>query len=240
MESGNPVNYVPYLSAGFYQPSYNTIVAQTGCATSIDTLSCLRRVPFAKLNAVLNQTAFTLLTPFEPAIDGDFIRSFTSLQLASGAFVHVPIIDGANSDEGTAFTVQGINTTAQFRAYLTGGADPSTIAALPGFFADEILEAYPNIPDEGIPGAGELGNETLSGAYGTQYRRTAAYAGDEVFIANRRLTCQTWAGAGVPAYCYRFNAIPAGILPEIGGECSGASLRPSVFCNACARLTRRK
>jgi len=34
--------------------------------------------------------------------------------------------------------------------------------------------------------------------------------GDSVFIANRRLTCQTWAAAGVPAYCYRFNARAAG------------------------------
>jgi acetylcholinesterase len=211
MESGNPVNYVPYRDAGFYQPSYSAIVNATGCNTEIDTLDCLRRVPYAKLNAVLNQTAFTAITPFEPVIDGDFIQKFTSLQLASGDFVHVPIIDGANSDEGTAFGPVGINTTTQFQAYLTGGANPATIAALPDFFAQEILAAYPDVPSEGIPGAAELGNETLPGPYGAQYRRTAAYAGDEVFIANRRLTCQTWAGAGVPAYCYRFNAIPAGV-----------------------------
>lgn len=47
--------------------------------------------------------------------------------------------------------------------------------------------------------------------FGLEYRRTSAYAGDAVFIANRRLTCQTWAANGVPAYCYRFNTIPAGV-----------------------------
>jgi hypothetical protein len=39
--------------------------------------------------------------------------------------------------------------------------------------------------------------------------------GDAVFIANRRLTCATWAAAGVPAYCYRFNAITADVSSTI-------------------------
>jgi acetylcholinesterase len=217
MESGNPVNYAPYQDAGFYQPSYSAIVNQTGCNTSIDTLDCLRSVPYAKLNAVLNQTAFTTIRPFNPIIDGDFIQKFTSLQLADGDFVHVPIIDGANTDEGTAFGPAGINTTAQFHFYLTGGANPATIAVLPSFFANEILTAYPDNSTDWIPSVAEIGNGSFAGGpLGTQYRRTAAYAGDEVFIANRRLTCQTWAGANIPAYCYRFNAIPAGIPAEVG------------------------
>lgn len=217
MESGNPVNYVPYRDAGFYQPLYNLVINQTGCTTDIDTLDCLRRVPYAKLNAVLNQTAFTGIQQWNPIIDGDFIQKFTSLQLASGDFVHVPIIDGANTDEGTAFGPVGINTTDQFRAYLVGGpATGVAINPLPDFFAEEILQAYPDIPAEGIPAAAEVGDGRFSGPLGAQYRRTAAYAGDEVFIAGRRLTCQTWAGAGVPAYCYRFNAIPAGLPATVG------------------------
>ena len=165
---------------------------------------------------MLNVTEITSVKPFNPVIDGDFIQKFTSLQLASGNFVHVPIIDGANTDEGTAFGPVGINTTAQFREYLEGGANPATIAPLPEFFAEEILQAYPDIPAEGIPAAAEVGDVRFSGAFGAQYRRTAAYAGDEVFIANRRLTCETWAAAGVPAYCYRFNTIPAGVTAEYG------------------------
>lgn len=41
------------------------------------------------------------------------------------------------------------------------------------------------------------------------YRRSAAYFGDEKFIAARRLTCHTWAAANISAYCYRFNALAA-------------------------------
>jgi len=46
---------------------------------------------------------------------------------------------------------------------------------------------------------------------GAEYRRTSTYAGDAKFYANRRLTCQTWAAGGAPAYCYRFNLQPAGV-----------------------------
>lgn len=50
-----------------------------------------------------------------PAVDQDFIAKYTSIQLADGDFVQVPIISGANSDEGTAFSPVGINTTTDFR-----------------------------------------------------------------------------------------------------------------------------
>lgn len=63
-----------------------------------------------------------------------------------------------------------------------------------------------------IPSSETLGgNVTLGSPYGAYYRRNAAYSGDRVFIAARRLTCETWAAANVSAYCYRFNAIPTGI-----------------------------
>jgi len=37
---------------------------------------------------------------WNPVVDGDFIQRFASIQLKEGAFVKVPIIDGANTDEG--------------------------------------------------------------------------------------------------------------------------------------------
>ncbi len=65
-------------------------------------------------------------------------------------------------------------------------------------------------PSDGIPSSETLGGDVILGPpFGAMYRRSAAYFGDEVFIAGRRLTCHTWAAANVSAYCYRFNAIPA-------------------------------
>ncbi len=85
--------------------------------------------------------------------------------------------------------------------------------ALPEPLVQELFTTYFNggsdylIPDSATLG----GNVTIGDPYGTYWRRSAAYFGDEVFIAARRLTCSTWASANIPAYCYRFNAIPAGI-----------------------------
>jgi acetylcholinesterase len=83
---------------------------------------------------------------------------------------------------------------------------------LPQPLVQQLLSAYSENCSEGIPSIETLGGVCHLGLpYGYDYRRSAAYFGDEVFIANRRLACQTWAAANISAYCYRFNAIPAGI-----------------------------
>lgn len=107
----------------------------------------------------------------------------------------------ANSDEGTAFSPQGINTTTDFENLL--------LANVPPVLASQLLEAYPDDPSVNV--IASLGPNRPGLPYGAQYRRSASYYGDVVFIANRRLTCQTWATFGVPAYCYRFNAITANV-----------------------------
>lgn len=72
------------------------------------------------------------------------------------------------------------------------------------------MAAYPDdlCPPNAIPET--LGCSAPAASYGAEYRRAAAYYGDTVFIANRRLTCQTWAANNLSAYCYRFNALPNG------------------------------
>lgn len=75
-------------------------------------------------------------------------------------------------------------------------------------FAQAILGAYPDDPSQQV--LANLGPTFRPGApEGHQYRRAATYYGDSTMIANRRLTCQTWASFNLTAYCYRFNAIPA-------------------------------
>jgi carboxylesterase type B len=89
------------------------------------------------------------------------------------------------------------------------------VAAAPASLASALLKEYPDDPSVNV--IASLGPTFRPGPpYGAQYRRAASYYGDLVFIANRRLACQTWAAAGVPAYCYRFNAIPAGLDALLG------------------------
>jgi triacylglycerol lipase len=119
MESGGSIS----ASAGnftTYQLSYDTLAASVNCSNAVDSLQCLREVPFETLNSVLNSTDGSSSYAFSPVVDGDFMRNYGSVQLNNHVFVKVPIISGTNTDEGTAFGPTGINTTAQWYEYLTG------------------------------------------------------------------------------------------------------------------------
>ena len=205
MESGNPINYNSFQTTAVYQPAYDEIVRQTGCATSVDTLDCLRSTPFESLNDLLNGSG----TYWQPVVDGDFIARWTSVQLDEGAFVRVPVIAGATTDEGTLWAKKGINTSAEFKQYATSN---TTLAYLPPQFGDEILQAYPNEPAYWSPSVSEVPIDAVFPPdSGAQYRRNAAYETDFAIVALRRSTCEAWARWSVPAYCYRFNTQPAGI-----------------------------
>ncbi|KAI4740294.1 alpha/beta-hydrolase [Aureobasidium sp. EXF-12298] len=209
MESGNPIAYGALNSSAEYQPKFAALSNAAGCGNSTSTLDCLRALPFTVLNNILNTTDFS--GGWNPALDGDFIARYGSEQLADGDFVHVPIIDGANSDEGVSFSPLGINSTADIEKYLN--TTSSTQWALSPDVVEDLLRVYTSgQPDYLIPSTQELGQNvsSLGPIFGPEYRASAAYFGDEVFIANRRKTCEVWAANNVSAYSYRFNAIPAG------------------------------
>jgi len=215
MESGNPVFYEPLRTNEYYEQFFLKLVNLTNCANSLDKMQCLREVPFAELNAVVNGTSTisgaTFANAWDPTIDGDFIERYTSLQLSQGQFVHVPILDGANSDEGTAFSPIGVNDTEDFlNGILTSAPEPG----VPPSLANEFLTAYPDNP--AVEVVASMGNAEDGPPFGAQFRRSASYWGDYIMIANRRLACETWASARLPTFCYRFNAIPAGLPFQIG------------------------
>ncbi|KAL1582072.1 hypothetical protein WHR41_09255 [Cladosporium halotolerans] len=203
MQSGNPVAYNSYRSEIDYQPGYDALVNSTGCGNATDTLDCLRYAPYEQVNNFFNSTEGG---NWNVIVDGDFVQRWGSLQLEEGDFVKVPIISGANTDEGTAFGPRGIDTEQDFAETLT---DPESSVILPEHFVPEALEAYPNTPDYWVPPVEEIGNYTYPGQ--AQYRRSAAYWGDALMNANRRGACETWTANGVDAWSYRFNTIPNGI-----------------------------
>nr|OQO23396.1 hypothetical protein B0A51_08947 [Rachicladosporium sp. CCFEE 5018] len=204
MESGNPVNYNAFKSVIDYQPIYDGLVNATGCNNAIDTLNCIRLASFDSINNFFNSTAGS---GWNPIVDGDFIARWGSEQLAEGAFVKVPIIDGANSDEGGSFGPRGLNTTAKFIAAATNVSSRGTV--IPPQFSDQLLAAYPVEPEYFIPSVQESG--PASSDADAQQRRTNAYYGDLVFIANRRGAVEAWTEYDVPAYSYRFNTLPNGL-----------------------------
>jgi carboxylesterase type B len=178
-------------------------VSQVGCGNVTEKVQCLREVPFKTLNATMNGT-LSSTGGFNPVIDGDFTRDYGSRALENGNFVKVPIIVGANSDEGASFSPYNINTTQQFKANL---------AALPDSFRDSILHAYADDLSSNVIAA--LGNQRPAVQFGQQFRRVATYVGDQLFIAPRRQTAATWASHKILTYAYRFNADQAGFAAEL-------------------------
>lgn len=203
MQSGNPVRYNSYQSDGFYQPLYDDVVESVGCSTALDNLQCLREASYESLNAAFNTSS---AGTWQPIVDGDFVARWESRQLEEGAFVHVPIISGANSDEGASFGSPFVNTTESFINAATGNTTP---ARLPEQFGPELPTVYPLEPEYYIPSPSQL-PLTSNSSGEAQLRRSNAYFGDAIFIAHRRGACETWAVADIPAYCYRFNTIPNG------------------------------
>lgn len=224
MESGNPVLFGSMKRN--YQPTFNNLTEAVGCSATSDALQCLRKLPVSDLNAVINSTQFSGV--WSPQIDGDLIARYSSEQIADGAFVHVPIISGANSDEGTSFAPKGLNTSEQFLQVLTCKLTPASFHAdvltttagtmpMNTTTAQQIMDAYPlQSAENDLANLGSSDFVPPAYPYGLQYRRVTTYFGDQNFIANRRLTCETWAAHSVPAYCYRFNAVPAWAGPYDG------------------------
>ncbi|KAF2803533.1 alpha/beta-hydrolase [Mytilinidion resinicola] len=100
MQPGSPLYYGSIRD--WNKTAYNIVSEGMSCNTMDGGLQCLREVSFEKRNSFITETGLTQAGLWQPVVDGDFIQGHASEQLADGAFVRVPIITGANSDEGTA------------------------------------------------------------------------------------------------------------------------------------------
>ncbi|KFG77662.1 putative extracellular lipase [Metarhizium anisopliae] len=202
-QSGGPYNALSFPSDAQSQKTYESVLKAINCTDASDTLKCLRAAPFDTLN-----TAFASLS-FLPVIDGTLVPEYSSTALASGRFVKVPLLIGANTDEGKVFAGMGVNTTEETAGFIEKYpyVHTTTNATI-----RDLLEAY---PEPGTNSTHGQSDDTLpvSAPYGAQFLRAARYTGDVMFIAGRRYTCEIWAHYGVPCYSYRFNTIPGATDP---------------------------
>lgn len=138
------------------------------------------------------------LVSTNPAI-GDFLTAYPSTLMAEGKFIRVPLLDGANSDEGSSFGANGLdNETAIFNNllfYRSYAITPKT--------ARKLLELYPNDPANQPPYY--IKEPTIFPNKGLQWRRDAAITGDLVMISGRRKFCELYTQAGQAVYSYRFD-----------------------------------
>ena len=210
-ESGGAPLGGPIPNVTTSQPAYDAIVNATNCTSASDTLACLRTVPSSVLSNIFN-ASITEATSFSPIIDNDFLTGSPTLQLRNGQFVRAPLLTGTNFDEGGSFGQTGINTTAQFLSYIL-----SSTPNMDNATAVTLAALYPDIPEIGIP-ATLHGRPPPSevGAYGYQWKRSAAYTGDVIMHAQRRLSNQIWAQYNLSSWSYHWNVLVNGVSPLRG------------------------
>lgn len=188
-----------YNGSDWYQPIYDNIVNKANCSEEVDTLACLRTLPFSNILPLLAEPSQG--PGWYPVVDGDIMPAYPTELLHSGRFAHIPHLYGTNSDEGTDNAPVGlINTTDQLRAYIS----TQTGFGFPDSVISQILDLYPDDPAQGIPL--NTGNETFP-AQGLQYKRIAAIVGD-VFYHATRLDDARYYSKYSPTYIYRFNTKP--------------------------------
>ncbi|CAG9981335.1 unnamed protein product [Clonostachys byssicola] len=209
MQSGAPVWPEPNgpIFADDWEPYYQHIVSQTGCANTTDTLSCLRDVPAGKLTKAFEAPLEGFSRDWGHVVDGDFFETTTQKQIAEGKLPRVPLLMGINTDEGTSFAQQGINTDDEFLNLVRAtGVDEDGVR--------ELAKLYPDDPAVGTP-ATLHGRPSGDLAYlGAQYKRVAAFAGDLIMHGPRRLMTDALAKTGATLYSYHFNVTTDG--PHMG------------------------
>ncbi|TXB99939.1 hypothetical protein FocTR4_00013983 [Fusarium oxysporum f. sp. cubense] len=180
------------------------------------------RVPSEEIDLALRSSGGQ---SWAPVLDGDFFADYTTNQLASGRFLKIPILIGANTDEGTSFGFRRVDDDDDLRAgikvmMIPYGVEKTTGKIRDGL-VDELLERYPNNQSIGIPSLETWPHVIQPGdgyaeEFGLQYRRDNAIFGDYVMQYQRRRANKAWAKHGVPSYVYRFNIRPNGQPPEAG------------------------
>ena len=189
------------------QQTYDNITAHTGCTDAVDTLQCLKDLPYE----TLNQTVFgqNQGQNFGPVIDGDLLRSYSTVAFNQGRVPPINIITGCNSDEGVSF---GGQTTANTSEELSELIQQSF--GINSTLADELLELYPidaPAPPYSVPIDYPWQEETAKvGLYsGNQTRRAYGIVGDKFVMAGRRKAANDWAQFGGDAYSFRWDTDPS-------------------------------
>ncbi|KAI8582003.1 hypothetical protein K450DRAFT_197391 [Umbelopsis ramanniana AG] len=208
MESGFATTQ-QYHPISHWQEKYVIITKLAGCDKQSDTLNCLRQVDINKLVFITNIANERIKRQYAPTIDGDFILDWPKNLLQSGKFMKIPIISGANMDEGTSFGPGRVTNTDEVTDWLS-----TTYAGLNSSTVQKILTLYPDDPSKGSPfGTGDLYSGPI---YGRQFKRGSAISGDIALIGPRRLTCEVWDEAGIDVYSYNWNQSDYGIPDFIG------------------------
>ncbi|KAI0666899.1 carotenoid ester lipase [Trametes maxima] len=209
MQSGS---YMPTGDIEDLQPFYDSLVKQVGCLGEDDTLDCLRGVPAkvlneaaAKLPNILDYSG--LQDGWNPRADGVFLEAPPQDLVLAGSISKIPIITGNVLDEATLWATGSYNVTTEgeFRDYV----NDIFFKDAPRAALSRLFRLYPNDPTQGSPfGTGDANQ------LAPQYKRMAAFQGDVIFQATRRLLLDqvsarqpSWSYSWFTRYCFAAHGI---------------------------------
>ncbi|KAI4962165.1 hypothetical protein J4E86_001197 [Alternaria arbusti] len=184
------------------QAIYDRVVEAAGCASSADTLACLRTVPYTKfLNAVNTVPGilgyFTVNLSYLPRPDGKALSDSPDALVKAGKYAKVPFIVGDQEDEGTLFGLftSNLTTTKEVTTYLSTiffqNASPAQV--------EQLVGSYQTITEDGSPFRTGLLNN-----FYPQFKRVSAILGDVTFTLTRRLFLEVTGQVApdVPSWSY--------------------------------------
>ncbi|MFJ8822337.1 carboxylesterase/lipase family protein [Streptomyces sp. NPDC102467] len=151
--------------------------ARLGCASG-DVVGCLRRKSSQEILEA--QAGFD----WAPVVGGAFLPEQPAASIAAGRSARVPVLNGANQDEGRLFA---------YGAY-DGQGTPLTAAAYPKALVDAFGQEA---------GTRALGEYPLAGHPSPTYAYAAA-AGDQLMACPALRLNQRLARSGLPVYAYEF------------------------------------
>ena len=211
MNSGSTTPTVP-IDHPKAQAIYDAVVSSAGCSASIDSLRCLRQLPFDQFNhAIASVPSFFSYSSIDlsylprPDPTDGFMPQSPEVALKNGIFAKIPIINGDQADEGTLFslTQSNISTTEQLVKYLTPNFPLASLDQVAG-----LVNAYPDDWTAGSP----FNTGYFNNIY-PQFKRLAAILGDIAFTLQRR-SCLEMISPQITVWSYNANYLS--LTPVLG------------------------
>ena len=157
-------SFATVLTVNESQYQYNNFVIRTECASTSDTLACLRNKTAVELqtqnfNNPYPGAQMPPLYMWDPVIDNDLVQDYTYRAFNSGAFIRVPAIFGDDTNGGTIFTPKNTSNISGSDIFLQDQLPYLTLQDLA-----TINSLYPKT-NETYPNSGPYWRQ-VSNAYG--------------------------------------------------------------------------